>query len=106
MLGIVSLLQIEKYLSTVFRPSVVNVFIAVNFILCGYGIYVGRYLRFNSWDVVANADDLLAECFQRLLHPFQHLYTWSFSILFAFALGLFYYTLKAITVMKSSDASC
>jgi uncharacterized membrane protein len=40
--------------------------------LSSFGIYLGRVLRWNSWDVVANPGPLGAELARGLLHPLDH----------------------------------
>ena len=39
--------------------------------LSSYGIYIGRFLRWNSWDVVRNPLALLGELGHELVHPFN-----------------------------------
>ena len=59
---------------------------AWNFIflsLSAYGIYLGRYLRFNSWDILTQPLGLLRSCAQLFLHPFQHQQEWSMIVIFA-----------------------
>lgn len=41
-------------------------------VLSSFGIYLGRVLRWNSWDVVANPGPLGAELAKGLLHPLDH----------------------------------
>jgi uncharacterized membrane protein len=53
--------------------------------LSSFGIYLGRFLRFNSWDVVTNPDDIVSSIWQRMRHPFAHPRTYVFTLL----LGLF-----------------
>ncbi len=58
--------------------------------LSGFGIYLGRYLRFNSWDVISNPFALIYEIGHRVLHPFQHPLTWSMTLLYASFLAFTY----------------
>jgi uncharacterized membrane protein len=53
--------------------------------LTSFGIYLGRFLRFNSWDVLTNPDDLLLSILHRVRYPFLHMRTYVFTLL----LGLF-----------------
>jgi uncharacterized membrane protein len=40
--------------------------------LTGTGIYLGRFLRWNSWDVVHRPTELLATVADVVRHPFGH----------------------------------
>jgi uncharacterized membrane protein len=51
--------------------------------LSGFGIYVGRYLRWDSWDVLHSPLAIWQECITRVLHPADHLRTWGITIFFA-----------------------
>ena len=63
--------------------------------LSGLGVYMGRYLRFNSWDVVANPFEMMQTIFKQLIHPFHFHTLWLFNAGFAALLlmsyGLFYF---------------
>jgi len=57
-------------------------------LLAGFGIYLGRYLRWNSWDIFFNPHELFADITNRLTQPLSYPLTWFISLLFA-ALVLF-----------------
>lgn len=97
-LGFVSLNNVEQFLSKHITFKKVRLLIAFSFLLCGFGVYLGRFLRFNSWDVFNNFDDLIVEISSRFIHPFQHTSTWSFSFLFAVMIGLFYLSIKQVSM--------
>lgn len=61
------------------------------FLLCGFGIYLGRVERWNSWDVLANPGDLALEVLHKFTHPFANIYTWGMTMLFAGLLLIAYY---------------
>lgn len=97
-LGFVSLNNVEQFLSKHITLKKVKLLMALSFLLCGFGVYLGRFLRFNSWDVFNNFDDLIVEISSRFIHPFQHTSTWSFSFLFAVMIGLFYLSIKQVSM--------
>lgn len=57
----------------------------------GFGIYLGRVLRKNSWDVLFEPWDLARQIGARILHPIQHFHAWTVAALFG-ALVLVVYT--------------
>lgn len=59
-------------------------------LLCAYGIYIGRYLRFNSWDVVSNPFSLLSQMLDHVMNPFSHPRTWGMTLLYGAFLGFSY----------------
>ncbi len=61
------------------------VFAIVALGLSSFGVYLGRFLRFNSWDVVMNPDEIARDVLSRLLNPLDHGRTYVFTLL----LGLF-----------------
>jgi len=48
----------------------------------GLGIYIGRFLRWNSWDLVSNPLRVGSVLFQAVVHPFAHPRTWGVAILY------------------------
>lgn len=96
LLGIVSLMQVEQFLQIHINKKWTKFYMTTSILLCGYGIYIGRFLRFNSWDILTNADDVIYTSAHYFLKPWQHVSAWGFIILFAVMFGIIYYTLKSI----------
>jgi uncharacterized membrane protein len=60
--GIFSLFTIEKLLRDHYSVSISNIILLTSLYLTAFGIYLGRYLRFNSWDVLSNPIEVLNSC--------------------------------------------
>lgn len=62
------------------------------FLLCGFGIYLGRVLRWNSWDVIQHPLELAGDIWYRMRHPFRNAQTWLVTFGYAGILSLVYYS--------------
>ncbi len=90
-MGFVSLHNVERWLMQWLQPRYTHLIVFVLFLLCGYGIYMGRYLRWNSWDVVVQPYALLADVRTHVVHPFRNIDCWLVTILFGMWLHILYY---------------
>lgn len=59
-------------------------------LLCGYGIYLGRIERWNSWDLLVQPVALLRSVLYHARHPFRAQEVWELSTLFGISLLLLY----------------
>lgn len=95
-LGIVSIRRVETILenSTGRRFSLLIIF-AVMW-LNAFGIYIGRYLRFNSWDIVMQPFSLFQEMFEVLVHPLKNKMEWGMIGVYAVFMTVLYITIKKL----------
>lgn len=94
--GFISLMDIEKLLSNHLSKKWVN-FLVVSFLfLSSFGIYLGRYLRWNSWDIISNPLGLAGDIFDRFVNPSMHPRTWGMTILMGLLLNMMYFSIKFI----------
>ena len=69
LLGFSSLYLIHLQLKKRFSDIVSANWIGVTLITCSFAVYVGRDLRWNSWDILTNPGGLLFDISDRLQHP-------------------------------------
>ncbi len=69
--------------------------IATSF-LSGFGIYLGRYLRWNSWDLFTEFPALMYDIAHRIVSPFDHPRTYGVTILFGCFMLLGYLLLMTL----------
>jgi uncharacterized membrane protein len=65
--------------------------------ISGFGIYIGRFLRWNTWDIVTNPHPLLQDIFVRMVDPFGYPRTIGVTVLYSSFLILAYVTLWLFT---------
>ncbi len=89
-MGFCSLRQVERFLAKYVRAQYISWFTSCFFLLCGYGIYLGRYLRWNSWDVIAQPLGLAKDIMYNIIHPFKSGECWTLTLLFGVWLHIMY----------------
>ena len=103
LLGLTSLLTIEKFLIERYGRKISALLMFCSFFLCSFGVYIGRYLRWNSWDIITNPFDIAADIMVRVLNPFDHFGTWSITFLFGTFFYIVYYSIKNLINTKSNQ---
>src|SRR5687768_443175 len=95
-LGIVSIRRTEVILESISgrRFSLFIIFIVMW--LNAFGIYIGRYLRFNSWDIIAQPFSLFKEMFEVLFHPLRNKMEWGMIAVYAVFMTVLYITIKKL----------
>lgn len=68
-LGFSSLYLVHKEFLKRFSARASGSLIAAILMLCSFAIYIGRDLRWNSWDILANPTGLIFDLSDRFLHP-------------------------------------
>jgi uncharacterized membrane protein len=90
LLGFGSLQEMQRLFTRAFGWRGGWVFVVAALLLGSLGVYVGRYLRYNSWSAVAQPQALAQDLADRLGHPFTHLHTYGVTVLLTLLLLLGY----------------
>ncbi|GCE21636.1 DUF1361 domain-containing protein [Dictyobacter kobayashii] len=98
LLGSFSLLLIHRMLDLYLPPVFAWVIFVVYLFLSNVGIYIGRFLRFNSWDVLTNPLGLVRQVIKELKDPQKARNLLLFSTLFTiFLLAFYLFLYSAVT---------
>ncbi len=100
MLGFLSLYLVQHVVADRFGRIVSWLFVAIVAGLSGFGIYVGRFLRWNSWSIITHPVGLALDLGHRAAHPLTNYLGVVFPILFATFLFLAYLMLYALTHLQ------
>ena len=97
LLGILSVRQIERIVHSLWPKMHELFFLFPIMCLSALGIYIGRYLRFNSWDVISNPLDLAGDISYLVLHPIAAKPAWAMISCYAVLMTFLYITIKKIS---------
>jgi uncharacterized membrane protein len=91
-----SLHQVELFLESKFNNQKTKLIVFGCLFLGSFGVYIGRFLRWNSWDILVNPFGVAFEVIQHFINPFQHTCTWSMTIILTLFFSIFYFILKKL----------
>ena len=95
-LGFVSLWIVQQLAARWFGPVVGWVLVMLTLGATGFGIYLGRFGRWNSWDVLVDPLGLIKQVMEYLLNPFDYPRTLGVTLLFGGFLFVAYLTLTLL----------
>jgi uncharacterized membrane protein len=87
-LGFVSLTLVQRVVARRLGAALSWLFAGAAIAASAFGIYLGRFRRWNSWDVVRNPAALMSDVAGTLLHPFANAHV----IAYCAGLGAFLFT--------------
>lgn len=98
-LGFVSLFLVQSVVADRFGRAASWLFIAVVASLSGVGVFIGRFLRLNSWDVLLRPEKFYHHVNHWTADPFGNAMPCVFPVLFAVFLFIVYLMFYALTRM-------
>jgi uncharacterized membrane protein len=105
LLGYSSLFQVHKLLEERFGTRFGWTAAAVALLASGYGVYLGRIQRWNSWDIITSPRDLFGAIAETALNPVEHFHIYVLSGLFGISLLAGYATLYSMLGWRSASAA-
>ncbi|HYV90326.1 MAG TPA: DUF1361 domain-containing protein [Chitinophagales bacterium] len=95
LVGLASLYQMHRVIELYFGKITGWIFIITMLLASGFGIYIGRILRWNSWDLFIHTIPLLADVREHFLSPSAIVMTISFSLFTGIAYLLLFFMMHA-----------
>lgn len=91
LLGFCSLILVHHELRQRTSPKAAGIWMGIILLLCSFAIYIGRDLRWNSWDLIFNPAGLLFDVSDRILRPDDYPMMFVTVISFFALLGSLYF---------------
>lgn len=105
MLGYLSLFDIHTFVEWRYGRRLGWVFSGAALVLASLGVYMGRFLRWNSWDVFTQPATLLRDIASRFLHPATEPNVYVVTLAFSIFLGAGYLLLRSRILLGTDRAS-
>ncbi|MEE9361488.1 MAG: DUF1361 domain-containing protein [Cellulophaga sp.] len=96
-LGLLSLLDMYQIISKTYSRKIASFTIFKVCLLCGYGIYLGRFLCFNSWDIITQPTNL----FYRMINSVYEPKVWLMTFAFGGFIWILFLLIKSVSQQKT-----
>lgn len=95
-MAFISLQKAENLLNEFFSKRIVRLMIPVILFLGSFGVYLGRFQRWNSWDVLHNPIALGLDILSSLINPIDHFKTWAITFILTCLYSLLYFFIRIL----------
>jgi uncharacterized membrane protein len=82
LMGLYSLVNIEKIFLLRFTKKITNIIMVFIILFASFGMYLGRYLRFNSWDFFVSHNFLITSIVKIMKEPNSNENMYAYTALF------------------------
>ncbi len=91
-IAIISMYDMHKIIQKLWTNTLANCVIILITFLCGYGIYLGRFLRLNSWDIFT----VPLQTFKKSILSFSNELAWLVTLGFGSLLWTLFFAYKTL----------
>jgi uncharacterized membrane protein len=103
-LGFASLYLIQLQLQRRISQLQTAAFVAAVLLSCSFAIYLGRDLRWNSWDILVSPAGIIFDISERVIRPLAHPQAFSVTLMFfAFLAGLYWVVWTIIRAVRKAS---
>lgn len=95
LLGFISLYTVNRIVEGLTNKFIGWAFVLFSLFLSSFGIYIGRFIRWNSWDILLNPLGLLRSILENI-----HYQSFVFSLIYGSMMTLIYVFLYGLTHLK------
>lgn len=88
--GFISLYMVHRELLKRLKRFDAHAVVGLIILICSFAIYLGRNLRWNTWDVLVNPAGILFDVSDRLINPIAHPQALVTTVTFTFLIGSMY----------------
>lgn len=90
--GLLSLRDIELLLREKIKYRWSSMIVIALLFIGSFGIYLGRFLRWNSWDILSEPTGIIYDIGERIINPFDHPRTWGMTLFMGLFLNMIYWS--------------
>jgi uncharacterized membrane protein len=101
-LGIFSLRAMQSLVRAFLGPAISWLFVLGALVASSLGIYIGRFLRWNSWDLLLHPQSIWTDVTVRLANPLVYRQTFGVTVLFAAFLLVCYLTFATAALSEQT----
>lgn len=96
LMAFVSLRNAEKYLAGIFSKKIIQLFTLALLFLGSFGVYLGRFERWNSWNIINDPFQLTFNIADCIINPIDNYKVWAITVLFTGVYSLLYYSIRIL----------
>lgn len=101
LLGFISVFAVHNQLLKRMPAKAAHITISFVLLACSFAIYLGRYSRWNTWDILTNPAGLLFDVSDRFINPGAHPLTYSTTAtMFVLLAGIYFITWKLVKLIR------
>lgn len=91
MMAFISIRKAELFLKGKFNYKIIKFFVPLMLFMSSFGVYLGRFERWNSWDIFINPVGLGANILSCIVSPLANYKVWATTIIFTGIFSMLYF---------------
>jgi uncharacterized membrane protein len=92
--GFLSFWDIEIIMSKRINPKIIPVISSLLLFVISFGVYIGRYLRWNTWDILKEPFRVIEDIAEQVFNPIKHPKAWGMTLFMGLFLNIIYWSFR------------
>ncbi len=103
--GFKSLQDIQRMLAKFMSQRKSMIVVVLLLFVAAFGVYIGRFERWNSWDMITHPFSVLGDIVEKFTDPMSHLRTWGVTLMLGTLLNVIWFSIRLMQHGSSLQGS-